>query len=113
MSSEPANPYSVPPIYVVTMLVLNERLGTARSRRTWGWHPTQDLAEDSVRVNDGDLWENDYSHAVIEEFGAGSSARCTRRWWYTSRRADDGTFMGALLVDEPKPLHGIVNFGMG
>lgn len=107
------NPYDVSPIYVVTTMVLNVRLGTTRSQRTWGWHPTHDLAEDSVMVNDGDLWENDYSHAVIEEFKPGSPARCTQRWWYLSRRDDEGTFRGALYIEEPSPLHGTVNFGMG
>lgn len=107
------SPYAVPPIYVVTVLVLHKPLGTTRAKRTWGWHPTHDLAEDALLVNDGDVWENDYTHAVIEEFEPGSPARCTQRWWYVSKRDAAGEFLGGLGIDEPNPLHGVVNFGMG
>lgn len=111
------------PIYLVTVMIVDEEGRQRRGRRTWGWHPTLDDAKQAVMTNDGDMFENDYNLVVIEEAYAGSLTLAENRWWFEVVRdpkedpegAERGWICasGAKEIPEPAWAKHTINFGIG
>ena len=51
-------------------------------KRTWGWLSSLKEAKKCIRENWGDLYEGEYSYAVIEEVAEGILIMPGREWWY-------------------------------
>lgn len=112
----------IPPIYIVTTLVVRED-GSRKSRRTWGWHPTLADARHAVSTNDADIFENDYNYAVIEEARPGSMTLCENRWWFKvirdAERDPGGALRGWFIATgaeecgEPEWARQTINYGIG
>lgn len=122
VSTMPTDYATIPPIYIVTTLVVRED-GSRKSRRAWGWHPTFDDAKYAVTHNDADIFENDYNYAVIEEVRPGTITLCEKRWWFQVVRdaeSDPGGALrgwycasGAVECAEPEWARSSINFGIG
>lgn len=113
---------TIPPVYLVTAMVVRDD-GSRKSRRTWGWHPTLADAKYAIHTNDGDIFENDYNYAVIEEVRAGSITLSETRWWFRVVRDAENDPAGVLRgwfevtgaeeIPEPSWASGSINFGWG
>lgn len=101
----------IPPIYVVTTMVIDAD-GQHRGKRSQGWYRSWKKAETALHRNYADLWECDFTHAVIEEVEEGVIPICTVRRWYRSFRDDYGkVHLVERLEEDPKP--GLINFSIG
>jgi hypothetical protein len=98
-------------IFVVVCLVVEG--GQATRRRAWGWFPTAEEAEACVLKNDADVWENDYTHAVVERTLPGSLATVEGERWFRSVRDGYGRLERVETCASPEELEGICHFGMG
>jgi hypothetical protein len=51
--------------------------------RTWGWYTKLEYAQDAIKINACDIYEDGYySHAVIEEMEEGILAYPIKETWY-------------------------------
>lgn len=57
---------------------------TIRNKRTWGWYSDLKTAKESVEMNNADIYEGQYNHAVIEEVAEGIlfGGDIPKEWWY-------------------------------
>ena len=103
-----------PPIFIVTTMILDASCpGTWRDRRPWGWHPSKELAFEAVIENDGDIFEWDYTHAVVESVLPGTFAQTVpgALWWFQASR--EGGNVTIKPCQEPPGMEGISGFGLG
>lgn len=90
-----------------------------RRCRTWGWFPTLDLAEEAVRGNHADMYEDGYYNvAVLEEFPWGALAIARAEHWYAAvphwaTRSTSIDHYDVRKIDKPTALEQVVGFGMG
>lgn len=59
-------------------------------RRTVGFRPTFELAEEVVKTNMCDIWEFSYDYACIEEIGCELYPEYQQRWFYKYNRDING-----------------------
>jgi hypothetical protein len=83
---------------------------TIIDERTWGWYSTLAKAKESVEHNYGDMYEGDYSHAVIEKTPEGilCGGHMPKEWWYQWR----GTWEKGKYVPwkKPKEYDNVISF---
>jgi hypothetical protein len=102
-------------IFIVTMLtdidfclVMSGNDGHAQ--RTVGWFATLEEAENNLKVNCGDVYENNFDFAVIEEvspgFYSGASAKQTWYEWVPEHK-------GYKSINQPPQWFGITAIGIG
>lgn len=79
-------------------------------KRCWGFFDNFAEAEWAVKSNDGDIYEDEYEYAVIEEHHMGTIAIGTGnlkwyKWNETTQTYD--------LISEPAWAAGVVHWGIG
>lgn len=106
-------------IYVVTVFQMNDdpHGPPILRQRTWGWFKDLATAVETVRENDGDIYEAGYyDTVVIEEIPWGSLAMTAREWWFrvtpTSLEPRQHQYQ-VTPQSKPEALGGVVGFGMG
>lgn len=55
-------------------------------RRSVGWRPTFEMAENTVKTNMCDIWETCYEYACIEELDYSLYPWANERWFYKFNR---------------------------
>lgn len=75
-------------------------------KRTVGWFKSFEEAEEIVKHNLGDIWEEIYLYCVIEEIQSGLYPY-TNEWWYQRREG------GWEQTNKPSMYFDCVNFAMG
>ena len=79
-----------------------------KRKRTVGWFPTLERAEEVVIHNEGDIYEaGHYDHCVIEEIQSGLYPHVSREEWFKWMR---GRY---ILIGKPESLDNLINFGIG
>jgi hypothetical protein len=105
-------------IFVLTVMAFDGDKPVRGRSRTWGWFPTLAQAEQTVKTNDADIYENGYYNVVVvEEMAWGSLAMAKAEHWYSAvARLDDERCVAGYTVtkiDKPAALQNTVSFGMG
>ena len=77
------------------------------SRRSVGFRPTFEMAEEVVKTNMCDIWEYCYDYACIEEIGCELYPEFKKRWYY---KYNDNTG-GYEEIEEPECLKYYCNIG--
>lgn len=86
-----------------------EKFFTIIRSRTWGWYYDLAIAKKCVEENWGDMYENDYFEAVIEEVPEGSVTNIpTKEFWYKWKGSWEKG--GYKSWKKPKKYEGIVGF---
>lgn len=79
------------------------------SSRLVGWYPKFDMANLSVKENNGDMYETCYKYALIEECKRGLYHPASKRWWYEYNKEKDEY----VPIDEPNFIKGFCGFTIG
>ncbi len=99
-------------IYTVTVVRVNGL--DDRVKRCWGWFRNRSDAVACVKTNDGDIFEEFYQYAVIEEMTEGSMADLLREWWYRAYFDTEDAFRPRVVrIKKPKALEYTILFSMG
>jgi hypothetical protein len=80
-----------------------------RSQRTWAWFTSLDLARAALFRNDGDLHEDEFVAAVVEEIGAGVMPLVRAEHWFSW----DASLQGFVPSEKPEDLAGISHYSIG
>jgi hypothetical protein len=105
-------------IFVITA-IQDENLFIHGISRQFGWFPTFELADEYVKNNRGDIYENRYKYVVIEEVGPGIHPMVKNEYWYevcyTKYKIlfDSCSIPFFEIIDKPKVFENTFNFGIG
>lgn len=92
-----------------------EKYFTIKHSRTWGWFTDFKTAEESVLENWGDIFEGEFTYAVIEEVPEGTVTNCpTEEYWYKWEGpwpiTDKGKIGRYKPAKKPKQYEHVVSF---
>lgn len=74
-------------------------------KRTWGWYPDLEQAQEALEKNYGDMFEGEYQYGVIEEvpFGVMWGGGDTKEVWYKWKGSwEEGQYLPCDKPDEYK-----------
>jgi hypothetical protein len=96
------------PIYVITT-VRKERDKDFERRHCVGFFHTKEIAIKSVKLNEMDMQECEYTHAVIEETHHGAYGQITKEIWFEWKKSKKKFFRCA----QPRWAKHTCNWGIG
>ena len=92
------------------LTVMNGPLGPASHSRCWGFFDDFERAEQAVIDNETDIYECEYTYAVLEEQLMGTIAMGTgKMFWYKYDRDTEKY----EKIDPPEWSSGVVHWGIG
>lgn len=96
-------------IYVITVIYFDGK--RIKESRRWGWTCSIEKAHDVIINNEADIFEDDYNLAVIEETNSNIPPQTKDIAWYKAYRGYDTITIE--LIERPKEMKNITNFGLG
>jgi hypothetical protein len=95
--------------------------GNIQHRRLWMMTTEFKDAEECVLQNQGDIFENDYNFALIEDVNvlepnvpSGTYATVPKQWWYQANRKDDSDEIVSIVhINAPEDFEGICHWWVG